>query len=437
MRKILESANTFLERRQQLIELMPEESAVILYSLPESIRNGTVHNSFRQDSNLYYLTGFEEPGAIFVLLKGKTNRAILFVRNKNVSMETWEGFRFGPELAQKEFKLDEVYSIDDFEKQAQEVLKDSQQIYYRLNRHSDLDLKYFAILEKNKKSGFGLQATLDPEVLLGQLRVIKKNSDVIQARRACEISAEAHLEVMKYVRAGMNEREIHGYFIYQIFKRGASREGYGGIVAGGANACTLHYVFNDQILKKGDFLLIDCGGEYNYFTGDITRTYPVGGRFSEPQRILYQAVLDVQKQIIERVKPGVAFSDLQNWTIGLLVDVMLNLGFLEGSKEDIIKSKEFKKYYPHGVSHFLGMDVHDVGAYANWHQDSKLLEEGMIFTVEPGLYIPENDTQAPAEFRGLGVRIEDNILVTSTGYEVLTQSAPKEVADLEKLISNI
>lgn len=231
----------------------------------------------------------------------------------------------------------------------------------------------------------------------------------------------------------MNEREIHGRFIYEIMKRGAAREGYGTIVAGGNNATTLHYVFNDKELKSGDLLLIDAGGEFQFYTGDVTRTYPISGKFSEDHKRVYQKVLDLQKQVIAQVKPGMQFAQLQEKTISGLVDIMLDEGLLTGLKADIIESGSFKKYYPHGVSHWLGMDVHDAGMVELGGQ-SRSLEVGMCFTVEPGIYVPLNDQEAPKALRGMGIRIEDNILVTEIGCENMTESAVKEVEALEGII---
>jgi len=218
-------------------------------------------------------------------------------------------------------------------------------------------------------------------------------------------------------------------------KRGAAREGYGTIVAGGANACTLHYVFNDEVLKNNQLLLVDAAGEYNYFTSDITRTYPINGKFTDAQAQVYEGVLKVQKAVINHVKPGVAFQELHDMGTDMLTDLMLELGLLSGRKDDILKSNQHKKYYPHGVGHFLGMDVHDAGLYFNKKTgESRKIEQGMVFTVEPGLYIPANDHSAAAEYRGIGVRIEDNILVTTNGYDILTSRCPKEIADLERTV---
>jgi Xaa-Pro aminopeptidase len=285
------------------------------------------------------------------------------------------------------------------------------------------------------RTGFGLLPIYDADEFLGEFRLKKGEADIANMRKACELTAEAHLETMKYTQPGMNERELHGYFTYQIMKRGAFREGYNGIFAAGANATTLHYVFNDQPLKSGDLMLIDAAGEYNYFTSDITRTYPINGRFNEEQAEVYEGVLKVQKAIIGMVKPGVPFQTLQETATEMLTELMLELGLLTGRKDDIIKAQEQKKYYPHGIGHFLGMDVHDAGMYMSKKgNEPRPIEENMVFTVEPGLYIPANDHSAAAEYRGIGIRIEDNIRVTNNSYEIMTEKAPKEIAELEKII---
>jgi Xaa-Pro aminopeptidase len=439
MRKPLEHMKIFADRRARL-EPQLQGSALILTSPMETIRNGSVHNLFRQDSNLYYLTGFEEPESVFVYRPGMKPETIMFVRDKDPDKEIWDGFRFGLEGTKSEFRMEQVYKISDLENMLPDLLKGLEKVFYRFNKNSEFDRKIQSVLETVKsnagRSGFGILPIFDADELIGELRVIKSDSDLQNLRRACEISAEAHIEVMKYVKPNMNEREAYGFFFHQIMKRGAAREGYGGIFAGGVNATTLHYVFNDEVMKSGDLLLVDAGAEYNYFTGDITRTYPINGRFNEEQAEVYTGVLDVQKAIIEAVKPGLPFSELQEMATHMLTDVMLELGLLTGRKEDIIKAGDQKKYYPHGVSHFLGMDVHDLGMYKTKDNKPRLIEEGMVFTIEPGLYIPANDTKAAKEYRGIGVRIEDNILVTARGAEVLTSKAPKEIADLEKIVGS-
>jgi Xaa-Pro aminopeptidase len=264
------------------------------------------------------------------------------------------------------------------------------------------------------------------------MRIIKTEEEKIWLRKACQITAEGHLEGMKFTRPGVNERQIASVINHSFRMNGSVRDGYNPIVASGNSATTLHYNFNDQDCQNGDFVLIDMGAEYNHYTGDVTRTFPVNKRFSEPQKRFYQSVLDVQKEILKMIRPGLQFKDLQETAISLLSGQLLELGILTGSKEHVIEQARYKKYYPHGVSHWLGMDVHDIGLYRKDNK-SRILEEGMCFTVEPGLYVPYDDSEAPKEFRGLGVRIEDNILVTSTGHENMTSFAPKEIADLESL----
>lgn len=438
MRVPLEPMRIFAERRSKLAESM-KGSVLILASPMEQIRNGSVHFSFRQDSNLYYLTGFEEAESIFVFRPGQTPETVLFVRKKDQSRETWDGFRFGPDEAQKQFRMEKAYPIEDFDKEIVSLLKGADSLYYRMYKNPSVDTKIKNALLNLKTSqgrtGYGILSVQDSDELIGELRLFKSAFDLENHKKACEITADAHTELMKYAKPGMSERELHGFFIYQIMKRGAAREGYGGIFAGGGNACTLHYVFNDQALKSGDLLLVDAAGEYNYFTSDITRTYPVNGKFSEAQAEVYQGVLDIQKKVIEHVKPGVPFQDLHEMGASMLTDLMLELGLLTGRKDDIMKSGEHKKYYPHGIGHFLGMDVHDAGLYFSKNGEPRKIEEGMVFTVEPGLYIPPADQEAAKEYRGIGIRIEDNILVTAFGHEVLTKKCPKEIADLERTMS--
>jgi Xaa-Pro aminopeptidase len=274
----------------------------------------------------------------------------------------------------------------------------------------------------------------DADELLGELRVIKAEPEIENLKKACELTSQAHVELMKATRPGISERELHGLFVSEVMKRGAAREGYGTIVASGANACTLHYVFNDQTCADGDLLLIDAGGEYKYFTSDITRAFPVNGRFTDAQAEIYSGVLKIQKKIIASVKPGLPFKDLHEMGTELLTDLMLGLGLLSGRREDILKAGDQKKYYPHGIGHFLGMDVHDSGLYFSKEMEPRKIQAGMTFTIEPGFYIPADDSAAPSKYRGIGVRIEDNILVTSSGHEVMTKNCPKEIPELEKII---
>jgi Xaa-Pro aminopeptidase len=362
---------------------------------------------------------------------------VMFVRRKNIERETWDGFRFGPEATEKEFGIDKVYPIDEFSQIAPQLLKGADRLYYRMLKNKEADEKVLSALEdcrlQSGRTGYGLLPIYDADEFLGEQRLFKSDAEMHDLRAACEISAKAHLAAMKFVKPGVTERQIQGFLSYEFSKGNAAREGYNYIIASGASATTLHYNFNDQVCKDGDLLLIDAGAEYNYFTGDITRTFPVNGKFTEEQAKVYQGVLNVQKEILSHIKPGLPFKDMHTMGESLLTDLMLELGLLSGRKSDIIESNGHRKYYPHGIGHWLGMDVHDLGKYYI-NGVPRPLEPNMCFTVEPGLYIPADDESAPKKYRGIGVRIEDNVRVTSSGYENLTILAPKEIADIEAAI---
>lgn len=426
----------FKERRKKLAAMAPG-SAIIIPANPEYVRNNDVHHPYRQDTNLFYLTGFEEPESIFVFRPGQTPESVLFVRPKDVERETWDGFRYGPEGAAREFGIDKTYLVSDFNKVIGDLLKPVERVYYRWNLNRSFDNHLITILDNVRlamgRTGRGALPVYDSWELLGEMRVIKTEHDIKLMRTACEISAQAHIAAMKFTRPGVTERQIHGVLLHSFFMQNADREGYGTIVGSGPAATTLHYVFNDQVCHDGDLVLIDAGAEKEYYTGDITRTFPVNGKFTPVQKKVYQAVLDIEKELIANVKPGLPFKSMQERTIEYLTEVMIEFGLLKGSKQHLIDTLAFKKYYPHGVSHYLGMDVHDAGLHVVGGEPRNL-EVGMSFTVEPGLYIPIGDETAPKEFRGIGIRIEDNVVVTAAGCENLTASCPKEITDLESLI---
>ncbi|WP_413289654.1 aminopeptidase P family protein [Bdellovibrio sp. HCB337] len=436
MRKPTEDVRIFAERRQRIAQEL-QGSALIVAAHPEHVRNHDVHYPYRQDSNMYYLTGFEEPESILILRPGLKPESVMFVRRRDPERETWDGFRYGPEGVEKEFKIDKAYPIDEFMTHAPGLLKEVDQVYYRMFKNSEADAKVQECLEKVKsmqgRTGYGLLPVHDADTLLGEYRLVKSEIELTNLREACEISAQAHLAAMRFTRPGVTERQVQGVLAHNFFMKGAAREGYNYIVASGNAATTLHYNFNDQVCKDGDLLLIDAGAEYNYYTGDITRTYPVNGKFTDEQARVYQGVLDVQKAIIDYVKPGIVFKDLHDMGTSLLTDLMLELGLLSGRKDDLITALQQKRYYPHGIGHWLGMDVHDAGLY---YRKGVPREVGanMCFTIEPGLYIPADDTSAPQKYRGIGIRIEDNIRVTSHGAENMTSSVPKEIADIEKVV---
>lgn len=437
MRVPLESVSIFSERRKILAEKI-QGSVMIIPSHPEYIRNHDVHHPYRVDSNLYYLTGFEEPESIFIFRAGINPESILFVRSKDPLRETWDGFRYGPQAAKEHYGVDVTHPLEDFDKLAPQYLQGAEKLYYRLFKNIKFDEKIRDVMEaylrSYGRSGWGLLPILDPGQVLGEMRVVKSDYEVELMREACRITAETHVEAMKAARPGMNERQIHGLILQQFLHKGASREGYNSIVATGLNATTLHYVFNDQPFKADDLLLIDAGAEYKYYTGDITRTFPVSGKFTDAQAELYQAVLDVQLKVIQMVRPGEKFENIRMVAEQLLAQVMIDLGLLNGTLDQILQSKAQKKYYPHGIGHWLGMDVHDAGTYFNMQRESVQLVPNMCLTIEPGIYVPANDLEAPARFRGLGIRIEDNILVTEKGHENMTSMCPKHISEIESLM---
>ncbi|MCB0408493.1 MAG: aminopeptidase P N-terminal domain-containing protein [Bdellovibrionales bacterium] len=438
MRKPTANLEECKQRRENL-KTLAQGAAVIIPSHTEHIRNHDVHHSYRQDSNLFYLTGFEEPESVLVFRPGMTPETVLFVREKDETRETWDGFRYGPSLAKATFQMDATYVVDDVVEKAAELLADVEKVYYSQFRGSWFDKAFKKILTavkiKKGRSGKGLLPVYDAYPLVGELRLFKSDYDIQQMRTACEISSAAHVELMKNTRPGVSERELHGLFIYEIMKHGCAREGYGSIVAGGKNACTLHYIFNDETLRDGDLLLVDAGGEYNYYSADITRAWPVSGKFTPAQKRIYQKVLDLQKSLVASIQPGVILKDHQAKAVEGLTDIMIDEKLLKGNRAELIKENAFRKYYPHGLGHYLGLDVHDAGAYELDGQ-SRPYEKGMVVTVEPGIYIPHNDETAPMELRGIGIRIEDDILVTNEGIENLTIKTPKEVAELEDLVGS-
>ncbi|QLY25647.1 aminopeptidase P family protein [Bdellovibrio sp. KM01] len=436
MRKPTFDMNIFAERRKKLGQQIPG-SALVVASHPELIRNHDVHFPYRQDSNMFYLTGWEEPDSILIVRPGQTPESVMFVRRRDRERETWDGFRYGPEGCEQEFKIDKCYPIDEFEKMAPQLLSAVDSIYYRQFKNKEVDEKMEHVLNTVKqmrgRTGYGLLSVHDADTLIGEMRLVKSEYELTQLREACEISAQAHLAAMRFTRPGVTERQVQGVLAHNFYMRDSAREGYGFIVASGNAATTLHYNFNDQVCKDGDLLLIDAGAEYNYYTGDITRTFPVNGKFTDEQGRVYEAVLKVQKAIVDFVKPGIVFKDLHDMGTSMLTDAMLELGLLSGRKDDLIQSLAQKKYYPHGIGHWLGLDVHDAGLYFK-KGEPRPIEANMCFTIEPGLYIPADDTSAPQKYRGIGIRIEDNIRVTSNGVENMTTSVPKEISDIEKVV---
>jgi len=436
MRKPIVDAKYTKARRERLSKRAALGQTFIFFSGHAPTRSNDTNYKFRVNSNFFYLTGFEEENAVLVFRPGQSPEAIMFVQPKDPLLETWEGFIFGEEAVKKEFGIDEAYTNSQLEEMLSDLLIDSTDVYFKMGFDDSNDkivLKSLKqVLRKKGRKGHPMQNIKDPDEHLAKLRMIKSAEEIELMRKTCEISAKAHVEVIKNTKPGTNERYLEGVFFSSIFKDGARAQSYNSIVASGASATTLHYVFNDQECKDGELLLIDAGSEYQYYAGDITRTFPVGKKFSDVQKIMYEGVLKIQKDLIAMVKPGCTFKDLNAASSKALTTLMIELKLLSGSVEENIKSESFKKYYPHSIGHFIGIDVHDIGYYEEGGGPIPL-EEGMMLTIEPGLYVPYDDESAPKEMRGVGIRIEDDILVTSGEPENMTKLVPKEVAELEAL----
>jgi Xaa-Pro aminopeptidase len=424
------------ERRARLAKLLGPEAALILSSPPERTRNGDVTFKFRQDSDILYLTGFEEPGTMVVLRPDHPQTPfVMFVRPRNPADEIWTGRRAGVDGAVKTFGADIAYPIEEADTRLPELISGVTEVHYHFGRDPELDervLRLMSRLRAAERRGRRAPVRLvDARLSVHEMRLYKSPDELEVQRRAADITALAHIAAMEAARPGVHEYEIEGLIDYTFRKHGATGPGYPSIVGGGANATILHYVENSAKLQSGQLLLVDAGGEVEGFTADVTRTFPVGGRFSPAQRRLYEAVLDTQIEAIEAVKPGATLEAIHEQVVASLTRRLVDLGILHGDPAALVEAGAFKPFYMHRTSHWLGMDVHDVGFYSI-EGAARPLEPGMVLTIEPGLYVAE-DAAAPEEFRGIGVRIEDDIVVTPTGYDNLTAKTPKSVAEIERL----
>lgn len=430
----------FKQRRETLLEKAP--GSVFLFPANEEVlRNPDVHYPFRQESNFQYLSGFDEAESFLLVTPAGSQGAgkskmVLFVRARDVEKEMWEGERHGTEGARKVFGADEAYTIDELPKRLPDYLKGADKIFYRMGLNSHHDKLVLEAMEIQRRSlgrsGKALPPVADPNEVIGEMRMFKSADEVALLRKACKITAAAHKCAMQEVRPGMNEFEVEALVDYSFRKQGSQRVGYGSIVAGGKNATCLHYRSNNEVLGDGDLILIDAGAEFEYYTADITRTFPVGKRFTDGQAKLYELVLKSQKQAIAMTKPGVKLPEIHKQVCETLIDGLLTMELLNGDNAELFKTAGHRRFYPHNTSHWLGMDVHDVGLYLK-NGEPRALEPGMVFTIEPGFYSQPGDTAVPAEFAKIGIRIEDDILVTSSGCENLTVDAPKEIAEIEAL----
>ena len=412
------------------------DGLAILPSAPVAVRSADVEFIYRQDNDFYYLTGFAEPESIAMFAPGENESFVMFVRPRDKERETWTGRRAGVDGAISNYGAAKAYVTDDFQRVAARYVEKAERIYYPLGVNERMDARMLELVKHaaamRPRLGSGPHSLLDPREILHEARLFKHPDELETMRRAIAISAAAHQAAMREARGGMMEWEIEALVDYNFRKRGAAGPSYPSIIASGPNAATLHYIHNDREMRAGELLLIDAGCEYDFYASDVTRTFPVGARFGPLQRDLYQIVLAAQLKAIETIRPGVKFDEPHEAAQRILVEGMCRIGLLRATPEEAIQNGSFRRYFMHRTSHWLGMDVHDVGFYRVGGQ-SRTLEPGMVLTAEPGIYIAPDDEDAPEEFRGIGIRIEDDVLVTPDGHEVMTAAIPKSVAEVESL----
>lgn len=430
---------------KEFMRRMNKDSVAVIPAAREAVRSHDTNYRYRQNSDFFYLTGFEEPEAIAVIAPGREKKYTLFVRPRDLDQEIWYGYRAGVEGAVRDYSADEAFTIDEFDEKLPDILDGSSALYYAFGHTiPEIDQKIIRELTRMRESNrkpFEAPATIiDPSSILHEMRVLKSPEEVEIMQRAADIAAEAHVEAMKAVRPGMMEYEVEAMLEAYFRKHGASGSSYTSIIGGGGNATVLHYIDNKDELKDGELLLVDAGAEYKGYASDITRTFPIGGKFTQAQREIYDVVLKTQKSCIDMVRPGVRLEDLKTHSVEMLTEGMVELGLLKGDPAKLIEEKKYMQFYMHNLGHYLGIDVHDAGRYY-FNGESRPAEAGMVMTIEPGLYISPDTSRIPEGFNkdipekylGIGVRIEDDVLVTENGARVLTHKVPKEVEEIEAL----
>ena len=420
-------------RRARLLETLGE-GVLILATATETIRNRDAHYPYRFDSHFYYLTAFPEPEAVVVLIAGRRPKQILFCREKNEEREIWDGYRQGPKGAREAFGFDAAYPYAELDKRLPKLLENQPRLAYAFGADPAWDARvmgWINAVRGRARAGVSAPATLtDAHTLVDAMRLVKDHHEIGLVQRAADISVKAHVAAMRTCKPGKGEWEIEAELLHTFRRHGCQAPAYTSIVAGGANACVLHYVSNDQTLKDGDLLLIDAAGEYHGYAADITRTFPVNGRFSAPQRDVYEIVLSAQLAAIASVRPGNTFNSPHEAALKVLTQGMVDLALLQGEVDGLMESEAYKRFYMHRTGHWLGLDVHDAGEYKQAGQ-WRTLEPGMALTVEPGFYIRPAD-DVPEHFHNIGIRIEDDVVVTDRGCNVLTAAAPKTIKDIEE-----
>ena len=429
----------FAARRDAYMQALGPGGVAVVRSLPERLRNGDAFHPFRQHSDVFYLTGFVEPEATLILRPGaETERVVMFVRPRDPEMEVWDGRRAGLEGAQHLYGADAAFPAAELPSRMWDLIANCEELHYALGLDDQMDLMVahaIARLRKTEKKGKRPpRCVVDPRAALHELRLHKRPEELVALRKASRITGEAHVAAMKLGRPGVFEHELEAVINYTFRKAGGAGPGYATIVGAGSNATILHYIDNSSAIAGGDLVLVDAGCEYDHYTADITRTWPASGRFTAAQRKVYELVLATQEAAIALARPGATIDQLHDHCVRSLTEGMLSLGLLTGTVEDRIADQGYRRFFMHGTSHWLGLDVHDVGAYTKAGK-ARPLEAGMVITVEPGLYIAHDAHDVPDELRGIGVRIEDDVVITVDGNEVMTASCPKQVEELEALCS--
>lgn len=439
---------SYAARRTNLLAQMKAKGGgvAIVPTAPEVMRNRDADYPYRHDSYFYYLSGFAEPEAVVVLVAGRTNRSILFCREKNLEREIWDGYRYGPEAAREKFGFDAAFPIDALDAEMPKLIANAPALFYALGGDAKLDTKvqqWLQSVRTQARAGVTAPATMhDVNVLLDEMRLFKDAEEIAIMKRAAVIAAEAHCRAMRTVRPGLREYHLEAELLHEFRRQGSQFPAYGSIVATGANACVLHYRASDAEIKDGDLVLIDAGCELDSYASDITRTFPANGVFSGPQKALYEIVLAAQAAAIAETRPGKRFMDGHDAAVRVLAQGMLDTGLLDKNKvgtfEDVIEKGAYRQFYMHRTGHWLGMDVHDVGEYreavtAGEDKPWRKLEPGMALTIEPGIYV-RPDEGVPEQFWNIGIRIEDDAVVTANGCDIITSGVPKSVADIEALM---
>jgi Xaa-Pro aminopeptidase len=428
----------YARRRKQLMEMAGDRAAIVVPAAPTRIRNNDAHYPYRQDSDLLYLTGFEEPDSVLVLVPGREAAAsILFCRERDPTREIWDGPRLGPERAPDALGLDDAFPIEDIDDILPGLLENRERIHYPFGRDPEFDLRVMQWVNRARirmrGSARSPQGLIALGHLLHELRLFKSRDELRLMGKAAAITVQAHRRLLAMCRPGLSEYEIEAELLH-VFRKQQAVPAYEPIVGGGSNACILHYRANDAVLQPGSLLLVDAGAEYRGYAADVTRTIPVSGVYSKPQRAIYELVLAAQRAAIDAVRPGQHWDAPHQAAVKVISAGLVELGLLKGSVDEVIEKGDYQRYFMHKTGHWLGLDVHDVGDY-RIDGEPRLLEPGMVLTVEPGIYIAADDTRVAKRWRGIGVRIEDDVVVTRDGHRVLTEGAPKDVAEIEALMT--